>query len=214
MKKLLLLNSSIIVNKPLLNKDTIKLEYGKNRIKSYIDGFLKLKENNVYSKFEKVILIDNTVSSVNKIPAKIIDLLPDDTTFLVSRNSAYGRMNKGAGMLDSLKLNKEIITDYDLIFYYEPRLLLQSTDFIDEFLSGKENMFSFESDKRVKTGYFGSSSKDLNDFIDSYSVKEILNDNLHIELLMYQFYEQRNTRFEYTSTSLWKNYLSEIYEKY
>ena len=75
-------------------------------------------------------------------------------------------------------------------------------------------MFSFESDKRVKTGYFGSSSKDLNDFIDSYSVKEILNDNLHIELLMYQFYEQRNTRFEYTSTSLWKNYLSEIYEKY
>ena len=214
MKKLLLLNSSIIVNKPLLNKDTIKREYGKNRIKSYIDGFLKLKENNVYSKFEKVILIDNTVSSVNKIPAKIIDLLTDDTTFLVSRNNAYGRMNKGAGMLDSLKLNKDIITDYDLIFYYEPRLLLQSTDFIDEFLSGKENMFSFESDKRVKTGYFGSNSKDLNDFIDSYSVKEILNDNLHIELLMYQFYEQRNTRFEYTSTSLWKNYLSEIYEKY
>ena len=214
MKKLLLLNSSIIVNKPLLNKDTIKLEYGKKRIKSYVDGFLKLKENKVYNKFEKVILIDNTVSSVNKIPAKIIDLLPDDTTFLVSRNNAYGRMNKGAGMLDSLKLNKEIITDYDLIFYYEPRLLLQSTDFIDEFLSGKENMFSFESDKRVKTGYFGSNSKDLNDFIDSYSVKEILNDNLHIELLMYQFYEQRNTRFEYTSTSLWKNYLSEIYEKY
>ena len=99
------------------------------------------------------------MSSVNKIPAKIIDLLPDDTTFLVSKNNAYGRMNKGAGMLDSLKLNKEIITDYDLIFYYEPRLLLQSTDFIDEFLSGKENMFSFESDKRVKLAYFGSNSK-------------------------------------------------------
>ena len=122
-------------------------------------------------------------------------------------------MNKGAGMLDSLKLNREIVTDYDLIFYFEPRLLLQSTDFIDEFLNGK-NMFSFESDKRVKTGYFGSNSKDLNDFIDSCSVTEILNGNLHIELLMYQFYEQRNTRFEYTSISLWKNYLSEIYEKY
>jgi len=214
MKKLLLLNSSIIVNKPHLNKDIIKLEYGKNRIKSYIDGFLKLKENNVYNKFEEVILIDNTVSSVKKLPAKIIDLLPNHTTFLVSKNNKYGRMNKGAGMLDSLKLNKEIFTDYDLIFYYEPRLLLQSTNFIDEFLSGKENMFSFESDRRVKTGYFGSNSKDLNDFIDSYSVTEILNDNLHIELLMYQFYEQRNTRFENTSISLWKNYLSEIYEEY
>ena len=214
MKKLLLLNSSIVVNKPFLNKDTIKLEYGKKRIKSYIDGFLKLKENNVYNKFEKVILIDNTVSSVKKLPATIIDLLPNHTTFLVSKNNTYGRMNKGAGMLDSLKLNREIVTDYDLIFYFEPRLLLQSTDFIDEFLNGKENLFSFESDKRVKTGYFGSNSKDLNDFIDSCSVTEILNGNLHIELLMYQFYEQRNTRFEYTSISLWKNYLSEIYEKY
>ena len=214
MKKLLLLNSSIVVNKPLLKKDTIKLEYGKNRIQSYCDGFLKLKENNVYGKFDKVILIDNTVSSVKKLPAKIIDLLPNHTTFLVSKNNTYGRKNKGAGMLDSLKLNKEIITNYDLIFYYEPRLLLQSTDFIDEFLNGKENMFSFESDRRVKTGYFGSNSKDLNDFIDSYSVTEIINDNLHIELLMYQFYKQRNTHFKYTSTSLWKNYLSEIYEKY
>ena len=55
-------------------------------------------------------------------------------------------MNKGAGMLDSLKLNKEINNGLRLNFYYEPRLLLQSTDFIDEFL-GKENMFSFESDK-------------------------------------------------------------------
>ena len=214
MKKLLFLNSSIVVNKPLLKKDTIKLEYGKNRIESYIDGFLKLKENNVYSKFEKIVLIDNTVSSTKKLPVKIVDLLPDHTTFLLSKNNTYGRMNKGAGMLHSLKLNKEIVSDYDLIFYYEPRLLLQSTDFINEFLRGKENMFSFESNKRVKTGYFGSNSKDLIDFIDSYSVTEILNDNLHIELLMYEFYKQRDTRFGYTSTSLWKNYLSEIYEKY
>ena len=101
-----------------------------DKLASEVIKQIKLKENNVYSKFENVILIDNTVSSVKKIPAKIIDLLPNDTTFLVSRNNAYGRMNKGAGMLDSLKLNKEIITDYDLIFYYEPRLLLQSTDFI------------------------------------------------------------------------------------
>ena len=74
--------------------------------------------SNVYNKFEKVILIDNTVSSVKKLPATIIDLLPNHTTFLVSKNNTYGRMNKGAGMLDSLKLNKEIVTDYDLIFYF------------------------------------------------------------------------------------------------
>jgi len=214
MKNLLLLNSSIIVNKRFLNKDNIKIEYGKNRIESYVHGFKQLSENNIYSKFEEIVLIDNTVSSAKKIPKKIKDLLPVNTKFLLSKNNAYGRKNKGAGMLHSLKLNKKILAEHQLIFYFEPRLLLQSTNFIDEFINIKKNMFSFESNKRVKTGYFGSLSKDLIEFINTHSVSEIIDKNLHIELLMYEFYEHKDTIFKNSSIALWKNYLSEIYEKY
>ena len=63
----------------------------------------------------KVILIDNTVSSVKNFRQQF-EFASNHTTFLVSKNNTYGRMNKGAGMLDSLKLNREIVTDYDLIF--------------------------------------------------------------------------------------------------
>lgn len=78
----------------------------------------------------------------------------------------------------------------------------------------KVNYFSMESEKRVKTGYFGSTSKDLLEFIDSHSPLKIADNNLHIELLMYDFYNSKKTNFLNTSISLWKNYLSEIYEEY
>ena len=45
-------------------------------------------------------------------------------------------------------------------------------------------------------------------------LEELVKNNLHIELLMYEFYKNKNTEFKSTSISLWKNYLSEIYEEY
>ena len=47
-----------------------------------------------------------------------------------------------------------------------------------------------ESSKRVKTGYFGSTSNDLIEFINSYKAEDLVENNLHIELLMYEFYEK------------------------
>jgi hypothetical protein len=75
-------------------------------------------------------------------------------------------------------------------------------------------MFSMESPKRVKTGYFGSKTEDFIDFINSHSVDKLINDNLHIEQLMYDHYFEKDTSFTSEELTLWKNYLSEIYEKY
>ena len=85
MKNLLLLNSSIVVNKPIFSKDLIKIEYGSNRIDSYVNGFINLKNLNIFELFEKTILIDNTVSSIKKIPNKIIETLPSNTLFLLDK---------------------------------------------------------------------------------------------------------------------------------
>jgi len=214
MKKLLLLNSSIVVNKPIFSKDLIKIEYGSNRIDSYVNGFINLKNLNIFELFEKTILIDNTVSSIKKIPNKIIETLPNNTLFLLDKNNKLGRANKGAGMLRSLQDNISMLRGFDLIFYFEPRLLLKSSDFIKNFLKDNVNYFSIESEKRVKTGYFGTTSFNLINFLELYSAEELVEHNLHIELLMYEFYENKNTNFQDTSISLWKNYLSGIYEEY
>ena len=44
MDSLLILNSSIVVQKPFLLFDDIKIEYGNKRINSYVDGFINLQK--------------------------------------------------------------------------------------------------------------------------------------------------------------------------
>ena len=214
MKTLLLLNSSMVVKKPYFSRDDIKIEYGNKRINSYVDGFINLQKLEIYKMFDETILIDNTISSAKNVPDQINKLLPKNTIFLVNKNNTLGRTNKGAGMLKSLEKNVSFFKDYDFIFYFEPRLILKSSEFIKQFFENRINSFSMESGKRVKTGYFGSTSNDLIEFINSYKAEDLVEKNLHIELLMYEFYEKKNTNFYTTSISLWKNYLSGIYEEY
>ena len=214
MKTLLLLNSSMVVKKPYFSRDDIKIEYGNKRINSYVDGFINLQKLEIYKMFDETILIDNTISSAKNVPDQINKLLPKNTIFLVNKNNTFGRTNKGAGMLKSLEKNVSFFKDYDFIFYFEPRLILKSSEFIKQFFENRINSFSMESGKRVKTGYFGSTSNDLIEFINSYKAEDLVEKNLHIELLMYEFYEKKNTNFYTTSISLWKNYLSGIYEEY
>ena len=214
MKTLLLLNSSMVVKKPYFSRDYIKIEYGNKRINSYVDGFINLQKLEIFKIFDKTILIDNTISSAKNVPNQLIELVPSNTIFLLNKSNKLGRTNKGAGMLKSLEKNVTFFEDYDLIFYFEPRLILKSSEFIKQFIKNRINSFSMESSKRVKTGYFGSTSNDLIEFINSYKAEDLVEKNLHIELLMYEFYEKKNTNFYTTSISLWKNYLSEIYEEY
>ena len=62
--------------------------------------------------------------------------------------------------------------------------------------------------KRVKTGYFGSITKDLVEFVNQVVYKILLIE--FIELLMYQFYKNKKTAFLNSEISLWKNYLSNL----
>ena len=85
MDSLLILNSSIVVQKPFLLFDDIKIEYGKNRIDSYKSGFDALANLNIYDYFNSVVLIDNTIKSYSALPKDIISLLPKSTEFLLRK---------------------------------------------------------------------------------------------------------------------------------
>lgn len=213
-KTLLLLNSSLNIKKPLLKFDNIKIEYGEKRLISYSKGFNSLHKTEIYNKFNKVALIDNTTSKVQDIDSGLRNLLPKETAYLLGKHNKIGRKNKGAGMLDSLQRYSEFFKEYDYIFYFEPRLILENPEFIINTLNKEYNVFTLESEKRVRTGYFGSISRDLIEFVNSNSSDDLVKNNLHIELLMYEFYSDKNTLFLKDNISLWKNYLSNKYEKY
>ena len=214
MKKLLLLNTSIIVNKPIIARDNIKIEYGKKRIASYIKGFEALNSVDIINNFDDIYIFDNTVNNKNQIPNEIINHLPQKTKYFCKKNNKTGRKNKGAGMLETLQNNSKELLDFEKLFYFEPRLVINNSNLINKFLLSDKNYFSIESDQRVKTGYFGSKTIDLINFLDSTKVESLIDENLHIELLMYEFYAKKNTEFVHTSISVWKNYLTGIYEAY
>ena len=214
MSNFLVLNSSIIVKKPIFSFDNIKIEYGSNRIKSYLEGFNSLKDLKIYDYFDKVLIVDNTIKNKKKFPQSIKRLIPENAEYILDNQNVYGRINKGAGMMDSLQKNLQEFKKSQKIFYFEPRLILKDIDFCKNFIHDDKNYFSFESKERVKTGYFGSITKDLVEFVNQSSVQDIVDKSLHIELLMYQFYKNKNTAFLNSEISLWKNYLSEIYENY
>ena len=214
MSNFLVLNSSIIVKKPIFSFDNIKIEYGSDRIKSYHEGFNSLKDLKIYDYFDKILIIDNTIKNKKKFPRSIKRLIPENAEFILDNKNIYGRINKGAGMMDSLQKNLQEFKKSQKIFYFEPRLILKDIDFCKNFINDDKNYFSFESKERVKTGYFGSITKDLVEFVNQSSVQDIVEKSLHIELLMYQFYKNKNTAFLNSEISLWKNYLSEIYENY
>ncbi len=129
MKKLLLLNTSIVVNKNIFSKDPIKLEYGKNRIESYIKGFEALKKVSIFDIFDNIHLLDNTVNNKRDLPKKLTNLLPQKTEYFCSKNNELGRKNKGAGMLDGLQKHAENINNFNKVFYFEPRLVIFSACF-------------------------------------------------------------------------------------
>lgn len=214
MSNFLILNSSIIVKKPKLGFDNIKIEYGSNRINSYIEGFNSLKNLNIYDYFDKVLIIDNTIKNKKKFPRSVKRLIPENADFIVSNKNLYGRINKGAGMIETLQKNIHNFEKSQKIFYFEPRLILKNIDLCKNFIQDNKNYFSYESKERVKTGYFGSITKDFVEFINQCSVHNIIDKNLHIELLMYDFYKNKKTMFSNSEISLWKNYISEVYENY
>ena len=214
MNNLLILNSSIIIKKPYLLFDDIKIEYGKARVDSYVSGFTALADLKIYDWFDNVAIIDNTIRDASYFPKDLIDLLPKDIEFLLRKKNKVGRKNKGAGMLDALQFNKQFFKGFNKVFYFEPRLIMNENTFIKDFILNNSNYFSLEGNQRVKSGYFGSFSEDLIEFLDKFKIEELINENIHIENIMYEFYLEKNTEFLDINISNWKNYLSNIYEPY
>ncbi len=214
MKKLLLLNTSIVVKKPIFSRDTVKIEYGDKRIQSYIKGLEALNNIDIINNFDDIYIFDNTVNNQKSMPKEIINVLPEEAKYFCNKNNKVGRKNKGAGMLETLQNNSKELLNFEKLFYFEPRLVINDSNFINEFLLSDKNYFSIESDKRVKTGYFGSNTYDLIQFLESTKVKNLIDKNLHIELLMYDFYANKSTEFFHKNISIWKNYLTGVYEPY
>lgn len=202
MNKVLVLNSSILLRKPLIKEHNIKLQYGKIRVNQYIKGFESLKNQGVFDLFENILLIDNTCRNTSKVPKKIARLLPENTVFNFTNKNTFGLLNKGAGVIDSLCHSKDLINKYEFVFYFEPKLILNNRSFIDNFLDLPRNLFVISEEyPQVKSGYFGTESSELIKFLKSVNIQKMIDEKLNLENLIYDFFNQKSDFIKGTFTS-------------
>ena len=93
------------------------------RIKQYQNGINKIFE---FNKDCDIIIADNGNNFNFKLNGKI--------TVIKNNPNNYGKINKGAGLIEIWRNNIELLKQYDYIIHFEPRQLLINNDFINDFI--------------------------------------------------------------------------------
>ena len=192
----------------------IPLCHGDKRTQQYVDGLTEFfKYENCFDKCD-VVFVDNTLDSSDDIPPQIRECLSDDTFLYIKNKNDYGKFNKGAGDIEMWKEYSEILEGYEYFFHYEPRLILKDFSFIRSFLDNPRNYFTLSRSDQVRTGYFGVSVKDFYEFYNQINLKDMVNNSISIEDIMFDFFNRKNTDFDNNSYCLWHDALGDKYYEY
>ena len=177
--------------------DDSRIEQYCNGLYSFYNVFSQI--NSEYKVNCKIILVDNTISSIDEIPSNLLSVIGKETEVVLFKKNYYGKFNKGAGLIEAWRECDEIISQYDYFFHHEPRMILNDSKFMQSFLSSPTNMFSLEKENElgygVRTGYFGSNVEDLRSFYQSVDIDDMVNRSISIEYMMFDYFSRLKTKF-------------------
>lgn len=165
-----------------------QLEYGNKRIKQYQKGINKLLELNKNNNID-MILADN---------GSKFDFKLDERIIVIKNNpNNYGKINKGAGLIEIWHNNIEILKQYDYIIHFEPRQLLINNDFIDDFIKNPRNLFTIGKEQNhFNTGLFCIKSSTLLQYIQYNSPQLLVSKKLGMEYSLYHFFLRNKIHFD------------------
>jgi len=168
----------------------INVEHGEKRTNQYIEGIKKFFDFD-YSKYNheiRFVISDNTINDLNSIDKRITEVIPDNVGFDIKDDNKYGSHNKGSGILTSWDRSSDEIIKYDYILHFEPRLLINSHKFIEDFLNNPRTIFTLGTNKaHFNTGLFSFNTKEFIKFINSTSPRQLAQHKISIEYTLYNF---------------------------
>lgn len=164
---------------------------GSQRENEFVEGFRRFRKiyDELLSKEFSVLLVENTVSSVEEVPQAIRNEWSDDWNFIATESNRYGGSNKGAGIVENYLLLKQggILDDYDWIIHFEPRLSLNDGSFFETFIKSPMNQFTPATEGQYFTGLFSLESDALGEFINQISLEEMTMKRINLENIIYHF---------------------------
>ena len=156
------------------------------RIKQYQNGINKIFE---FNKDCDIIIADNGNNFNFKLNGKI--------TVIKNNPNNYGKINKGAGLIEIWRNNIELLKQYDYIIHFEPRQLLINNDFINDFIKNPRNLFTIGKEQNhFNTGLFCIKSSTLLQYIQLNSPQLLVSKRLGIEYSLYHFFLRNKIQFD------------------
>jgi len=191
MKYCIFLATTIIVDKNSRLFKFNQLEKNEKRLKQYERGIEKVVELNDKYNLD-IYIADNGFNFEEKLKInKKIKVLKENP-------NNFGKINKGAGLIEVWMKNIDTIKKYDYVIHFEPRQLLIDNYFIDNFMKNPRTLFTMNVNATgaYNTGLFACKPDELFNFIECISPEILIKNNLSIEYVMYNFFTQNNISFD------------------
>ena len=184
---------TIDTNSYLYSKN--QLESNEVRYKQYFNGIKKLYELNNDKNIDIYISDNSNFFNKDSELKKYINTTSIQIIKDVPNN--YGKINKGSGLIENWSHNKYILNKYDWIIHFEPRQLLQSNQFIDNFLENPRNLFTMgKENNHFNTGLLIIKSNIILNFLNNYSPNSLIKPQLlTIEYLIFNYFKKNNIDF-------------------
>ncbi len=177
---------------------------GEKRILQYSEGFKTFFNfyKKYYNSYEDVYIVDNTLKDISHLDKRIINEIPAGSRYVFTQKNNYGKINKGAGLLENWHELKETILKYDFMFHYEPRGLLKTPELFERFNKEKKTTFLAHQElNQFKTQALIIKASDLKRYLDNRTPEQLCYPYRSIEDDIYDFFKNDKNNFTLVKNS-------------
>ena len=186
------------------SEESSPIAVGEKRIQDYENGLARLRL--VLRGFAKtpIFVVDNTLEDLSQIPLELKSLIPENWTIVLTHSNKYGKLNKGAGDIETIRCISQKLTTYNYVVFYETRLILEKSDILAALIKSPRNSIWLENksfydfilrkkSKSVSTGFYSIKSEMLLAFVDEVDLEVMVNRKESLEDIFFDFLKKEGS---------------------
>jgi hypothetical protein len=177
---------------------------GEKRIKDYENGLARLRV--ILKEFTKtpIFIVDNTLEDLTQIPLELKSLIPENWIVVLTHSNIYGRHNKGAGDIETIRCISQKLTTFDYVIFFEPRLILEKTHILTSLIQSPRNSLWLENknfcdfilrrkSKSVSFGFYSIQPEKLLSFVGQVDLERMVDRKESVEDIFFDFLKKEGS---------------------
>ncbi len=186
------------------SEESSPIAVGEKRIQDYKNGLARLRI--VLRGFAKtpIFVVDNTLEDISQIPLELKSLIPENWTIVLTHSNKYGKLNKGAGDVETIRCISQKLTTYNYVVFYETRLILEKSGILASLIQSPRNSIWLENksfydfilrkkSKSISTGFYSIKSEMLLAFVDEVDLEIMVDRKESLEDIFFDFLKKEGS---------------------